>query len=421
MLKFHEAVRLAAGIALAAMASAAFADDFPCPPDPGAVVLDGNVLVRGPCRLEGTTVIGNVHMYPGGSLLARGARIDGNIQAERADFVDLLETRVEGDIQLDELAREPSRIELVQVGGNIQLKDNRGAIVVLRNTVGADVQAFSNTGGLDFTANDIDGNLQCKSNVPAPTGGDNRVSGNSEDQCARLAPSSGNGDGGGDISGDVHCPPDLGAVTIDGNVLVAAACRMDGTIVKGNVLLYAGGSLDARYAYVDGNIQAERSGFVTVSQVTVKGNIQLDGLVGDLSRIADSRVDGNIQLDDNRSALEVEANEVDGDIQAFGNRGGVLIADNYVDGNLQCKNNSPAPVGGNNRVAGNKEDQCANLQPPPTGSATGGAIGSGSGGSSDGTAAAQGEGSGGGATGPFWLALLGGAWLIRSRTLRAKA
>jgi hypothetical protein len=35
---------------------------------------------------------------------------------------------------------------------------------------------------------------------------------------------------------DIDCPPELGAVTVDGNVLIAAACIMDGTTVTGNIL-----------------------------------------------------------------------------------------------------------------------------------------------------------------------------------------
>jgi cytoskeletal protein CcmA (bactofilin family) len=163
---------------------------------------------------------------------------------------------------------------------------------------------------------------------------------------------------------DVHCPPHLGRVTIDGNVLVAAACRLEGTIVKGNVLLYAGGSLIVRDdVRIDGSIQAENADFIDVAGARVNGNIQLDNLVGDRSVVDGTSVGGSIQLKNNRSRLEVLDNTVIGDVQAFSNMGGVLIADNEIDGNLQCKSNEPAPVGGNNRVQGNKEDQCANLLP----------------------------------------------------------
>lgn len=188
---------------------------------------------------------------------------------------------------------------------------------------------------------------------------------------------------------DASCPSNLGAVTVDGNVLVAAACRLDGTTVKGNVLLYAGGSLVARNVNVIGNIQAERANLVDVDQSRVNGNVQLDELVGDLSRVQRTTVGGNIQLVANRSRLEVLGNEVGADVQAFGNTGGVVIADNSIHGNLQCKSNVPAPVGGNNVVQGNKEDQCADLRPeaasgPAPGPTTPGSGSAGSGGSGGG-------------------------------------
>ena len=166
------------------------------------------------------------------------------------------------------------------------------------------------------------------------------------------------------LADDVNCPPNLGSVTVDGNVLVAAPCRLDGTTVKGNVHLYAGGSLTARgNVRIEGRIQAENSDFIDVADTFVNGNIQLDNLVGDRSIIARTTVGGSIQLNSNRSRLEVLNNTVDSDVQACANRGGVVIADTVIDGNLQCKENNPAPAGGNNRVQGNKEDQCANLVP----------------------------------------------------------
>jgi MYXO-CTERM domain-containing protein len=390
-------------IGLGAIATPAFADDVFCTPNQGPVTVDGNVIVTGECELEGTRVIGNVHVYPGGSLVARGVHVDGNIQAEGGDFVDVAESHVDGNIQLDDLTGSASIIDRVRVGGNIQVVGNQVGLSVVDNIVGADMQAFSNFGGVDITGNTFDGNLQCKENAPAPTGSNNQVAGNSEDQCENLAPgdgSTGGGSGGGNgtIDGDVNCPPELGRVTVDGNVQVTGACRLEGTIVKGNVLLYAGGSLVARDGVIDGNIQAAQADFVDVSRVTVKGSIQLDDLVGDLSMIRGTDVDGNIQLNGNRSVLEVVDNVVDGDVQGFSNTGGLLIADNVIRSNLQCKSNSPAPVGGNNQVFGNREDQCADLQGGREADVSAGGVDSG--GATSGTAASSG---GGGATSLLWL------------------
>lgn len=61
-------------LTLFGLAGTAAAEDVSCPPDLGAVTVDGNVLVTRPCTLDGTTVKGNVHLYSGGSLIARNAR-----------------------------------------------------------------------------------------------------------------------------------------------------------------------------------------------------------------------------------------------------------------------------------------------------------------------------------------------------------
>ncbi|RKT45783.1 hypothetical protein [Thiocapsa rosea] len=186
---FNTAFRpLAALLALGCigLSPAAFAGDYPCPPNRGAVTIDGNVVVKGICNLNGTKVKGNVLVYSGGTLTATGALIDGNVQAKDANAVTLRSSYVKGDVQAENLRGSPSYIEKNRVDGNIQLKSNRRTVAVRDNVVDGDVQAFSNTGGLIIARNTIDGNLQCKSNTPAPTGGNNRVSGNKEDQCRRL-------------------------------------------------------------------------------------------------------------------------------------------------------------------------------------------------------------------------------------------
>lgn len=160
---------------------------------------------------------------------------------------------------------------------------------------------------------------------------------------------------------DVHCPPNLGAVTIDDNVIVTGPCVMSGTQVKGNVLVKSPGALTVRDAYIQGNIQADGGRYVRVLRSDVGGDIQLEGVFGEASRVQRSRIGGNLQLDQNHVPLVAEYNAIDGDLQAFSNTGGVVIRYNIIDGNLQCKSNSPAPTGGFNQVSGNKEDQCAGL------------------------------------------------------------
>ncbi len=267
------------------------------------------------------------------------------------------------------------------------------------------------------------------------------------------------------MADDVHCPPNLGAVEIDGNVLIAAPCRLDGTTVKGSVELFAGGSLVAVDATIIGNIQATAADFVDVDRSDVEGSVQLDDMVGTAnsirnstiigsvqqtgslsalevidnvigadvqvfgnaaavtvddnhiegsvqledvvggaSAVTNSFVNGGIQLSSNGSGFNVSDNTVGADLQAFSNTGGLSIENNVVDGNLQCKENDPAPVGGNNQVSGNKEDQCENLVPGASGNVS--AQGADSGAPAPSSNAGSGGGSGGGALGPLAAALV---------------
>lgn len=163
---------------------------------------------------------------------------------------------------------------------------------------------------------------------------------------------------------DVNCPPDQAAVEIDDDLDVTGTCVLDGTVVEGNVVLFAGGSLTLRNARIEGNVQSTDSPFeVDIDASRIEGNIQIDQLVGDDAIIRNTRVDGSIQVNENRPRLLITDNEVGGDIQAFDNTGGLDIAGNRVDGNLQCGGNDPAPTGEDNTVEGNRQGQCSRLQP----------------------------------------------------------
>lgn len=161
---------------------------------------------------------------------------------------------------------------------------------------------------------------------------------------------------------DVYCPPNLGAVTIDDNVIVTRTCALNGTQVKGNVLVQANGALTVRNnARIEGNIQADGGKYVRVLGSDVDGDIQLEGLSGEKSVVQRSTIGGNLQMDSNDVLLVAQYNTIEGDLQAFSNTGGVVIRYNTIDGNLQCKSNDPKPTGRSNWVSGNKEDQCARL------------------------------------------------------------
>jgi hypothetical protein len=171
------------------------ADDRRCSGTIGSVHVDGNVIVPSgaKCTLRGTRVDDNVFVRRGAVLEAYGVKVGGNIQADnyrrvlvRPRTVDdrVVRSRIGGDIQLFDGDR--GKVRRVVIGGNLQVKQNRGFQVALRNIIDADLQAFGNDGGFRIYANRIDGNLQCKSNDPPPYGGNNVVQGNKEDQCSKL-------------------------------------------------------------------------------------------------------------------------------------------------------------------------------------------------------------------------------------------
>jgi hypothetical protein len=137
------------------------------------------------CVLLGTRVKGTIKVEWNATLRAEDIVVIGNVQAENAKSVRVLDgSRVGGSVQVKQgggAVVSDSRIE-----GDIQYDANSAMLRVLRNIVGGSVQAFQNTGGLEVRRNRIDGNLQCKENAPRPVGGGNIVGGNKEDQCARL-------------------------------------------------------------------------------------------------------------------------------------------------------------------------------------------------------------------------------------------
>jgi hypothetical protein len=160
---------------------------------------------------------------------------------------------------------------------------------------------------------------------------------------------------------ETTCRGSLGAGTVDNlRVPQEGRCILTGTRVQGTIKVERGATLGARGVRVIGNVQAENAQRVNVIRGSrIGGSVQVKQ--GGAASVLDSHVNADIQYDTGRAALEASRNSVGGSIQVFQNSGGVRIAQNRVDGNLQCKENNPAPTGGGNVVQGNKEDQCARL------------------------------------------------------------
>ena len=162
---------------------------------------------------------------------------------------------------------------------------------------------------------------------------------------------------------DTSCRTGLGDVEVRGDLNIAARCQLMGTDVRGNVKLFAGGSLIARDVDIRGNLEASRADFVAIEGSEIDGNVNVDELVGDISSIEDTEVRGNVSLTNNRSAFEILNNEIGGNVKASGNTGSLSISGNSIDGNLECSGNAPAPTGLGNSVEKKLQGQCQNLRP----------------------------------------------------------
>lgn len=172
-----------------AAAAPALAEERLCTASLGAVTVD-NVRVpqNAVCRLNRTRVQGNVVVERGATLVASRVAVIGNVQADGARNVRVVgRSRIGGSIQLAR-GLEADVLNSI-VDGSIQLTSYTEELEVSFNTVGGDVQAFSNRGVVEISDNVIDGNLQCRLNNPAPIGDDNIVQGNREGQCRQMRPS----------------------------------------------------------------------------------------------------------------------------------------------------------------------------------------------------------------------------------------
>jgi hypothetical protein len=217
-------------LALTALAAPSLAEERVCRESLGAITVDNlRVPQDATCTLTGTTVQGTIKVENNATLWARNVRVIGNVQAENARLVNVLESsRVGGSVQIKQGGG--ATVSDSFVNADIQYESNSATLKALRNDVGGNVQVIQNRGGVEIRSNVIDGNLQCKENSPAPTGGANVVRGSAEDQCANLT---GSGTGGG-------AGVTLKSLTL--NASVVAGCRNVGGTVTLSGPAPAGGA-----------------------------------------------------------------------------------------------------------------------------------------------------------------------------------
>ncbi|CAN5319374.1 hypothetical protein BH20ACT3_BH20ACT3_16820 [soil metagenome] len=186
-------LRQTAALALIPAALALAACEPTNPTSPGSCNgrIDGRTVEKvivpqgATCVLENTRVQANVEVKRDTTLIARGARIGGNIQAENHREVRVgRSTTVGGSVQLEQGKKVSVRD--TRVTGDIQYDANSGPLDATGNRVNGNIQIVGNRGSNEIRSNRVGGNLQCKENSPPPTGGGNIVDGNKEDQCRRL-------------------------------------------------------------------------------------------------------------------------------------------------------------------------------------------------------------------------------------------
>ena len=190
--------------ALCALGGPAWADDSECDGKAVGRHFDGNVVVkpRKQCMLEGAHVEGNVIVKPRGGLIVKdGTRIEGNVETNHAMFVSLLDSTVDGNVELKRTRGTfkhgyPNYVCGNRIRGNLEMKINWAPFDVgpqvpdehcrRGNRVEGNVEISRNRtrfGHLKVFHNDIDGDFECYRNRPKPVGAWDDAAGESSHDC----------------------------------------------------------------------------------------------------------------------------------------------------------------------------------------------------------------------------------------------
>jgi hypothetical protein len=129
-----------------------------------------------------------VRIFSGGSLIARDVYIQGNVDGDRGDFVNLDDTDIDGNVKLEEFVGDLSVIQNSNFRGNVELRRNRSRFEIVNSSFYSNLHAVDGTGGLLISGNSVGGHLQCSGNDPAPTGLGNLIDRDASGQCEDLAP-----------------------------------------------------------------------------------------------------------------------------------------------------------------------------------------------------------------------------------------
>ncbi len=170
-------------------------------------------------------------------------------------------------------------------------------------------------------------------------------------------------------AGDTECRGDIGAVTVDGNLIVPddAVCHLMNTSIRGAIVVKSRSQLHADHVTASGGLQGESPNTVVLDDSTLRNGVSISkaettpGKPTGRIQLSNNHITGDIAVADNRVEIWIEHNPlITGSIQANKNTAGVDITGNDIDNGLQCQDNVPAPTGGGN-TAKQAQGQCANL------------------------------------------------------------
>lgn len=146
----------------------------------------------------------------GGTLLTAGATIRGSVNSDRAQRIQLLDTRMLGNVGLRRSLEQSvvgdctgpnhslgrgavieGSIQLsdnyawsgvcgASIRGNLQASRNSGMVLVAGNDLDGNLHAIQHLNALTISFNAIKGNLRCDQNIVPPRAYGNKVGGNRE-------------------------------------------------------------------------------------------------------------------------------------------------------------------------------------------------------------------------------------------------
>jgi hypothetical protein len=365
--------------------------DYQCTGTLNAVMVDDlEVPMNATCTLNQTEVQGNISIHQGATLYAYGVMVQGDIEAEYAQRVEIhpgsyvggdLEFKesgslivssvdIMGDLEVDKSYGEITIIDST-IKDDVEFEENKGEITIENNTIEGDVQFEENTGGLTIIDNTIYGDLECEENYPEPYYSGNTVRGDREGQCYmdEMEDNDDNDDGydndnDSDENGfmylgdDYECSRSYDNVRADDlYVPMGATCTLTNAKIEGDLSVMEEATLIAYNVTIGGNLQTDYAAKVEIRQGSyVGGNIQFEE--GGVLIVADVQVGGNLEASYSWGKHSYTGNTIGGDIQIEENTGGVTINNNIVYGDLECEDNYPAPTGSGNTVYGDQEGQC---------------------------------------------------------------